>query len=42
MEEETITPEDIFKELGKLYTQLGKKIWELQRMYNKSKSNYKQ
>ena len=37
MEEEFITPDDIFKELGKLYSKLGSKLWALQRMYNKSK-----
>lgn len=37
MENEVITPDDIFKEIAKLYAMLGKKLFELQRLLVKEK-----
>lgn len=35
MSEDVVTGEDIFKEIAKLYIQLGNKLDELQRMFEK-------
>ena len=35
--EEVITADDIFKDIAKLYTKLGDKLWELDRMLRRKK-----
>lgn len=35
--EEVITADDIFKDISKLYTKLGDKLWELDRMLRRKK-----
>jgi len=41
MEKETIINKDLWKEIAKLYTQLGNKLDELSRMYDKWRKNEK-
>ena len=38
MSEDVITPQDIFKEIAKLYIQLGNKLDELDRMFDIKKT----
>jgi len=41
MESKYRTPKDVFKDIAKSYEQLGKYLWELQRMFNKSERRSK-
>ena len=34
-QDEVVTPKEIFNDIAKIYTKLGKKLWELQRMFER-------